>query len=410
MSPCAFHPDAPAAASCELCGAACCRECARQLLGRTYCPACAARVRAIATGSKPPTAGHPALTAVTAPDPATTGQTARPSPRGPGWASALLYLVFWWVLVFVVAPPLLALPLIVANMAHGGGKELLTGKFDVMDAGRIGLPLWSFFLGILGWGTLLVTVAVTASCTLWLERRRFVDLGLRRTLHLTRDLVTGLLLSAVLFISVIGLGAGRGLYEVDPNSGGGDALLIAVVGFLLLLPRAAVEEIAMRGYVLQAVRRSWGTGAGVAVSTLAFVVLHLGNPGLAENPLALIGLALAGLYLASAYLITGDLWLAIFLHTGWNLMEGPIFGTPVSGHAPPISVFLTRAWGAEIWTGGSFGPEAGLLLCGLMLVHIAALWALRPVIGRTPPAPEPPQMDADLPPSEEYRAIPLGRL
>ena len=74
---------------------------------------------------------------------------------------------------------------------------------------------------------------------------------------------------------------------------------------------------------------------GVGASTLAFGLMHGLNPHFLENRLALPGLLLAGLYLASAYLITGNLWLPIFLHTGWNLLEGPIFGLPVSGALPP---------------------------------------------------------------------------
>jgi hypothetical protein len=120
------------------------------------------------------------------------------------------------------------------------------------------------------------------------------------------------------------------------------------------------------------------------------------------------------LYLASAYLITGDLWLAIFLHTGFNLMQGPVFGAPVSGNMSPASVFVTRAWGESHWTGGSFGPEAGLLLCGLMLVHLGALWALRPLIGRTPAETAPPAPPASSGPPDshpttgEYRALPIS--
>jgi membrane protease YdiL (CAAX protease family) len=320
--------------------------------------------------------------------------------------------VLWVVLGKVLSETVLAIPLLVATWAAGGSGELQAGQFELMDASRVGLPLWSFFLGVIGWGELLVTIAITAGCAVWLEKKRLGDLGLRRTPYISRDFLVGMALSAVLFISVIGFGAGRGLYEVLPRAHGWEVWIISVVGFLILLPFAAVEEIVMRGYLLQAVRRSWGTEGAVVVSTVAFTVLHAANPGFADNPLAMVGLALAGFYLASAYLITGDLWLAIFLHTGWNLMQGPVFGAPVSGAMSPASVFVTRAWGESHWTGGSFGPEAGLLLCGLMLVHLGALWALRPLLGRTPveaapPAPPASSGGSEPPATGEYRAIPI---
>jgi membrane protease YdiL (CAAX protease family) len=136
----------------------------------------------------------------------------------------------------------------------------------------------------------------------------------------------------------------------------------------------------MRGYLLNAAARSWGKWGGVVASTVVFAGLHAANPHFDEHPLAIAGLLLAGLYLASAYLITRNLWLAIFLHTGWNLLEGPIFGLQVSGMSVPASIFRTQAVGPELWTGGAFGPEAGLLLCLLMVVHIAALWAMAPLL------------------------------
>src|SRR5207248_1984614 len=111
----------------------------------------------------------------------------------------------------------------------------------------------------------------------------------------------------------------------------------------ILLPLAALEEISMRGYVLQAAARWQGKTVGVLVSTLAFALMHGFNPHFQEHPLAFVGLLLAGFYLASAYVITGNLWLPIFLHTGWNLMEGPIFGLPVSGAVPPAAVFHLSA-------------------------------------------------------------------
>jgi uncharacterized protein len=161
---------------------------------------------------------------------------------------------------------------------------------------------------------------------------------------------------------------------------GAEAWAIAAGGFLLLLPYAAVEEVAIRGYLLRAFTRSWGRGVGVLASTVMFAALHAANPGFANHPLALVGLLLAGFYLSAAYLLTGDLWLAIFLHTGWNLMEGPIFGLPVSGLTVPASVLQTEPVGPPLWTGGSFGPEGGLLLCLMMLLYLVVLHIARPIL------------------------------
>jgi hypothetical protein len=47
------------------------------------------------------------------------------------------------------------------------------------------------------------------------------------------------------------------------------------------------------------------------------------------------------------------------IHLGWNFFEGPVFGTQLSGHALP-GFFSSVLTGPVAWTGGSFGPEAGL--------------------------------------------------
>ena len=85
-------------------------------------------------------------------------------------------------------------------------------------------------------------------------------------------------------------------------------------------------------------------------------------------------------------------------------MEGPVFGLPVSGMDVPATVLRVGESGPDLWTGGAFGPEAGLLLCLLMVVHIGALWAMRPVLAPRS-AGEAAEVVAEGP---IYRAIPVS--
>ena len=158
---------------------------------------------------------------------------------------------------------------------------------------------------------------------------------------------------------------------------------MAAIAFLAFLPLAAIEEISMRGFVLPAAGRSFGKWGGLIASSLVFALMHGFNPHFSDHPLTIPGLLLAGLFLGSAYLITERLWFPIFLHACWNWMEGPIFGFPVSGTNLPVGVFEAHDSGPSLWTGGTFGPEAGLLLCLLLTVYIGVLWVLKPYL-RTP--------------------------
>ncbi len=114
-----------------------------------------------------------------------------------------------------------------------------------------------------------------------------------------------------------------------------------------------------RGYHLQTIASGTNLLWGLIVSSAIFGALHLANPH--ATWISAAGIFFAGLFLGYAYIRTGKLWLSIGLHIGWNFFEGVIFGYPVSGidtyHLTRISVS-----GPGLWTGGAFGPEAGLIL------------------------------------------------
>jgi ethanolamine transporter EutH len=103
----------------------------------------------------------------------------------------------------------------------------------------------------------------------------------------------------------------------------------------------------------------------VFLSSAVFGILHWSNPNAAWN--SVVGIFLAGIFLAFAYTRTRKLWLPIGLHIGWNFFEGVVFGFPVSG----LDIFQLvhhTVTGPELWTGGAFGPEAGLIIFPALLL------------------------------------------
>lgn len=196
---------------------------------------------------------------------------------------------------------------------------------------------------------------------LWLfERKRPADAGLAPARALP-DTLRGFLLGAALLSGVVGVLALSGSYRISGwapvPEGTTRALLLGKV-LLLLLAVAIFEEVAMRGIVFRLLEQGLGTWQALAISALVFGLGHRGNPGATWVSSAAIAVE-AGALLAAAYVATRSLWLPIGLHWAWNLFEGPVWGSLVSGN--DIGVLAQATFpGPALMTGGAFGPEAGL--------------------------------------------------
>lgn len=140
--------------------------------------------------------------------------------------------------------------------------------------------------------------------------------------------------------------------------------------FLFLLQMLAVgfyEEVLLRGYILINLKEGiWWEGmsevtalfVAVIISSLMFSFAHLFNPN--ASMITFITISLAGFLLAFPFLWTANLALSIGLHSAWNFILGGIFGFKVSGLSPTASFVTIESIGPDWWTGGLFGPEAGL--------------------------------------------------
>jgi uncharacterized protein len=225
-----------------------------------------------------------------------------------------------------------------------------------------------FFL----FSSLAQLIAITVSVFLarkFIDRRSIESLGLKIDIYLFFDILAGIVITFVMmgFIYFLMSMAGWITFEsfawqIDPLSMVIKETLLFLVIFIMV---GWQEELLSRGYQLQTIASGTNLFWGTLISSAIFGLLHLGNPN--ATLVSAAGIFFAGLFLASAYLWTKQLWLSIGLHIGWNFFEGVVFGFPVSGLSiyPLINITVK---GPVLWTGGAFGPEAGLIvLPGLVL-------------------------------------------
>jgi uncharacterized protein len=232
---------------------------------------------------------------------------------------------------------------------------------------RLGNLVWTVALGRAPSGIVDRGIATLAALVAMLivgglmERRTVAELGFPRR-NAARELGLGLLLGAGLLTAIVGAMALFGWYQVkglrwqDP---GGDALTFALFGLISYCLVAVLEEVLFRGLLLRIVEEALGTWIALAVSALMFGCAHLLNDNASLWSAVAIALE-SGILFGAVYIFTRALWMPIGLHWTWNYFEGYVYGTPVSGAQQP-GLLMPAISGPDVWTGGAFGPEAGLI-------------------------------------------------
>jgi uncharacterized protein len=136
---------------------------------------------------------------------------------------------------------------------------------------------------------------------------------------------------------------------------------------------AAVEEALFRGYPFQVLVQGIGVWPAVGVSSALFAAAHAANAHV--DWIALANIFLAGVMLAVAYLKTRSLWFATGVHLGWNWTMASLLDFPVSGFEWNTPLYSAAVDGPQWWTGGAFGPEAGIPATAVLLALTG--WMLR---------------------------------
>ena len=274
-----------------------------------------------------------------------------------------------------------------------------------------------------GFAVRLATMVVsTWLAAHFIDKRLYKDFGLIIDRHWWTDLAFGLVLGGVLMTGIFTAEYSLGWITVQKQFAEADNGLrfsASLLGaFAVFIAVGISEELLTRGYQMRNMAEGFNIGArhpagallaAWLTSSAIFGFLHIFNPN--TTWVSTLNLVLAGLFLGLGLVLTGRLGLSIGLHISWNFFQGNVFGFPVSGndYSTVATVLAIRQGGPDMWTGGAFGPEAGLvglsaILIGCLLI-VVWVWArykhvvlYRPYTVYSPPRPE--QFLAD----DEYEA------
>ncbi|MEF8784428.1 MAG: type II CAAX endopeptidase family protein [Haloarculaceae archaeon] len=232
----------------------------------------------------------------------------------------------------------------------------------------------------------LVIVGLVA-LTWFIDRRRIRDVGLSLDRQWGLDLLVGfgvgglMVAVAVALLLVGGLATVSATYAVenpDFTFDAGSTAVGVLYGFLFFTVFATLEEVLVRGYLLvniaEGIRQYSSTDRRAVVGAIAltaalFGLLHAANPG--GTALSLVNIAVAGVFFGVAYAATDRLAFPIGAHVGWNFTVGSVFGLPVSGLRTDSALLAVEPDGPTLLTGGSFGPEGGVVMLVGLLAGIA---------------------------------------
>jgi membrane protease YdiL (CAAX protease family) len=234
----------------------------------------------------------------------------------------------------------------------------------------IGVPLYALVLFVFGQlitaagATFAAGITANAISLRVFERLTLPAIGLGWRHGSGRNLLIGLISGfAGAFLVTFGpLLAGAATLVPDPERPANAASILFVS--VVLLFGAVGEELLFRGYAFQVLAAAAGAVPVLILSSCLFALVHVSN--LNASALGIANTGGFGLVLGYAFLRSGDLWLPIGVHFGWNWAL-TLAGVSLSGFRIGLTGYTLRWHVSDLWSGGAYGPEASVLTCGVIV-------------------------------------------
>ncbi len=262
-----------------------------------------------------------------------------------------------WAVVFLAGGFALTIALAtILAKALGGLREASTATLLILQSGvglaAFGFLTWSFGVRFLGLSS---------------EELRY-RAATRPAAGFGAGVLLGVGPAALALLLSLGVGGAR----FTPDAGSMPDYLAQMARTLVLLaPAALLEEVMFRGVSQVLLARVMGRAPAVLTLSVLFALAHLANPN--GTALGLVNIGLAGVFLGAVFYSPGGIWAAWGAHLGWNAMLAAA-DAPVSGLPFPIPLINYFPGGPDWLTGGSFGPEGGVLATGAIALATVVAW------------------------------------
>ena len=211
------------------------------------------------------------------------------------------------------------------------------------------------------------------------NRTSIISAGLKLSPIWWKEYGIGILIGAGAMAGIFGSQWYTGDLEIVGYGWESENWILPLVGLLVqMLSVGLYEEFMSRSYLLTNFKEGFTIGnidpnkatfIAIFLSSSIFGILHIFNPNF--SMFALINIIGAGLMLAIPYVLTGRLAYSAGLHFSWNFFQGGVFGFRVSGMSFKTTLIQIHQTGDAFWTGGSFGPEGGLI--GTLAIFIICI-------------------------------------
>lgn len=222
-----------------------------------------------------------------------------------------------------------------------------------------------------------MTIIIVFIWVHFVEKRSLSSIGLYKDQVLI-NYFQGFAIGVLMFSVVMCLLFITGQAEIvmQPNLTVG---LLAIPNILIMIPgwmvQGASEEILTRGWLMNVLVARYNLPLGLIFSSTLFGALHLLNAHVSY--IAILNIILIGIFFGLYALKTENLWGACGAHSAWNWAQGNLFGLEVSGNTMNTgSLIQSNLIGSDLITGGSFGPEGGLVVSLVTILSIFLVYRL----------------------------------